>query len=208
MRTGHRAQRHRCALLILSVLVVIGIVGWVGLSRMGSRLAGYVSDGGHVQAVEEGGGAGAKAQDSTEDPTQEGPTGADVLDDGVVVPGDDQGAVASTSTGPEGPCPLSLADAVLESRHENAAGTSWVLLTQATARDVGEEVLCQLASDGWSLEQAGYLGLDDTAWGCVATSGDRGRVVMVYAVPQVLGAVRSEENLLRISVMALVGGER
>lgn len=203
MRKKSRVSRHLVVPLVVFTLAILGILGWRSLSPMGARFMGYVASSGNVQTAEE---AGQDADAQTGGTADAAVSEFDADDEETAISGGGQETVVPILPAAKGVCPLLLDGAVLESRQENAAGSSWILLSQATARGVGEETLCQLASAGWLLDHAGYLGLDDAAWGCVATSAGCDQVVMVYAVPQVFGAVRSEENLLRISVIALAGG--
>ena len=111
-------------------------------------------------------------------------------------------SAAPESTRPVG-CPLGLPSATERSWRSNAAGRSWTYLTTSSAAEVGQTVLSQLEEGGWSLNEAGYLGLGDSSWGCVATSTEKRQVLMVYSVPERIDAAPDGQGDLRVSVIAL-----
>ena len=80
-------------------------------------------------------------------------------------------------------CPLQVAGGTERAWRSNAAGCSWSYVTGAGMTEVAARALDDLARDGWALVEAGYLGLDDRSWGCVARDAQGSGVLMLYGVP-------------------------
>lgn len=120
-------------------------------------------------------------------------------------------SASSDETAPEeveivdsvGSPPVSIPQGSEVSWRESHVGRSWVFATPQTARVVGKSLIAQLAGGAWALEEAGFLGIDDSSWGCVARALDGSGAVVVHARPNVTGMAVGDDNPLIVSIAFL-----
>ena len=175
-------------------LVVAGVVS----SRVMPSDSGTSSVGSAV--IEDGGRLGNALRDYVAAPDSTQPGGPSSEQDAPDAQAgfEEEAAVPST-----GSAPVSVPQGREVAWRESRVGRSWIFSTPMPARVVGKSLVSQLAGGAWELEEAGFLGLDDSAWGCVARALDDSGAVIVHARPNVTGMAVGDDNPLIVSVAFL-----
>lgn len=107
----------------------------------------------------------------------------------------------------EGDAPMEVPSGwSLQGSYELSVGSAWTYEMTGEVGECASEVLELLEDKGASLEEAGYLGLGDSSWGCVADMQDGETAVMVTIIPEDR-SISSEESADLVATVIVFDAE-